>query len=245
MNQPKRNSIKNILQYAKTIYNNNSLKTGDSCPSDAKLLDYVYKDDVADDDSLTETVYKYITDHLQHCERCSVEQLKMDIERIKQELMLNTAFDSLPLEGSEQTEIQPLSKIKSYLNEKIPSLKAKLTKFGTEFITQLITPSFATATDVHIINNHIEYHDNYGTIEINCMQDDFADITLSWNIATLPPKSELWAQFVSPDNTKNILGEVVLGEDYYGELILTKDNLGFDPSTVLWALYILVRFPEE
>ena len=126
MNQPKKNSIKNILQYAKTIYNNNSLKTGDSCPSDAKLLDYVYKDDVADDDSLTETEYKYITDHLQHCERCSVEQLKMDIERIKQELMLNTAFDSLPLEGAEQAETQPLSEIKSSLNEKIPCIKGEI-----------------------------------------------------------------------------------------------------------------------
>ena len=159
--------------------------------------------------------------------------------------MLNTAFDSLPLEGAEQAETKPLSEIKSSLNEKISALKAKLTKFGTEFITQLITPSFATATDVHIINRHIEYHDNYGTIEINCTRDDFAGITLSWNVATLPPKSELWAQFVSPDNTKNILGEVLLGEDYFGELIFTKDDLGFDPSSVLWALYIIVRYPEE
>ena len=102
MTQPRKINLKGMLKYAKTTYNNHTQKAGDNCPPSDKLLDYVYRDDVADDDGLTEEERGYISNHLKHCERCSVEQLKMDVERIKHELMLNIAFDSLLSEGAEQ-----------------------------------------------------------------------------------------------------------------------------------------------
>jgi len=75
----------NIIKDAKKNYN--KLISGNACPSDEKLLDYV-------EDCLSEDERGKIDEHIQKCERCHVEALKMEADFTEWEYILNKNPDA-------------------------------------------------------------------------------------------------------------------------------------------------------
>jgi len=68
--------------------NYNTLKAGMNCPSDGDLFDY------AREDILLEDQKKAIYEHIQKCERCHVEILKMEADRTEWEYMIDNNPDA-------------------------------------------------------------------------------------------------------------------------------------------------------
>lgn len=113
------------------------------------------------------------------------------------------------------------------------------------WISPLWEPQWAgvpvTAGDVPEQQHDFSMRD--GNIDISCSWrgaygDTPAYIEISWT-ADIMTECELWLRFVNP-LTRDVLSEVLLGEEPEGGKIITGDILGFDPSKERWATSLMM-----
>ncbi len=86
-----------------------------------------------------------------------------------------------------------------------------------------------------------------GDIRLSChweapYKNDPAHIRLEWK-ADIGSTGELRVRFMNPE-TSAILSEFRLGTDLSGEEFFTAGQLGFDPSSVKWAVSLMILEPE-
>lgn len=226
-----------ILQDAKDIWN--TAKAGPLCPLDEVLFDYVYGD-------LTGKEYETVSDHIRNCERCHIEVLKMEADMTEWECSFNKNPDAV-LADILGKSVPAQLKLKKEI-EDIPII-SKIKDSLISWLSPLWEPQWAgqtvTASDIPEQKNSFITED--GEIRISCQwQDKYknepAYICLSWE-ADIPPDKELWTRFVNPE-TRQILYEVCLGKILAGEEIFTSRELGFEPSTVRWAISVILSDAE-
>ena len=84
-----------------------------------------------------------------------------------------------------------------------------------------------------------------GNIEVTCSwkpespEGASAYLDIAWHADTVLD-GEFWCRFVEP-GTDTVLAEISLGAYREGGKYVTRDVLGFDPSTEPWAISILLK----
>ncbi len=221
-----------ILEEAKKNYN--TLKAATDCPPDEELLDYVCED------ILTEDEKRAIYEHIQECERCHLEVLKMEADRAEWEYMVNKTPDAALTKALGTSGLKKTLNFKKRMIKEIQGLKA--------WISSLWEPQWAgvpaNAAEIPEQTHSLTVDD--GEIKISCywkpkFRNDPAYIHLSWSARITKPV-RLWARFVNPESNE-IRSEICLGTRLEGEESFTSDRLGFDPSNEKWAISII--FQEE
>lgn len=87
-----------------------------------------------------------------------------------------------------------------------------------------------------------------GEVAIRCswkpaLREMPAYLDFSWRCDTVS-SGEIWCQFIQPE-THDVLAEISLGAHQAGGKYLTAETLGFDPSTQVWAIIIVVKEPVQ
>ncbi len=116
----------------------------------------------------------------------------------------------------------------------------------TQWISPIWQPLWAgqavTADDIP--KQEYTFQSEHGKIVMTCEWKPAyaatpAFLKVSWE-ASLESRSRLVARFIDPES-QAIRSEICLGTSLCGEETLTKDDLGFDPSSDPWAISLILR----
>ena len=116
----------------------------------------------------------------------------------------------------------------------------------TQWISPIWQPLWAgqavTADDIP--KQDYTFLSDYGKIAISCEWNAASATTpaflkINWE-ASLESQSRLVARFINPES-QEIRADICLGTSLSGEETLTADELGFDPSSVPWAISLILR----
>jgi hypothetical protein len=235
----------NIFEIIKNCYytfedargNYDTLTQGKDCPSDEMLLDYA--EGVLEEDK--KEIKEIIDKHIQNCERCHMEILKMEADFTEWEYSLNKNPDAFLSKSLGTSGAKKILNFKKRMIKTIKGLRV--------WISSLWFPQWAgvPATASEIPEQRHSFKIDEGEINLFCywkpnFGNDPAYIHLSWN-AKITISARLWVRFVNSE-TQEVFSEICLGTQLQGEDNFTSDRLGFDPSNEKWAVSIIFEETE-
>ena len=221
MNYPAKLNFDDLLKKAKKVYH--TPQTGQDCPSAEILIDYVHR-------QLSEEISASVTEHLKQCQACRVKILKMDIERIEWDYMLEQGLQAVLEDMGWDSESTP----------KLPDLREGIAQYFWEIeeTGQILTGKTPAITKEKTFDTEI------GRITITCAWGDAVDgepafLWLSWE-TELTEERDFLIQLINPDTQGirfTISPEIIKHES---QRTFKQDELGFDPVREKWAIAISI-----
>ena len=215
------------------------------CPEDDQLIMFISEE-------LSETEAVAIKKHLMVCDKCAHEVAVL-LPIVQAPVRHDSSF-MLPesIRDEMEKEFDGISKKHQSFSEKITAAADKIAEGiqkGKQRFTDILQRSPfwepllvgqpVTASDV--TRQKHRFFIESGQVTLHCFwksedKTEPAFLFLSWK-ANLSIDCKLWARFENSD-THDILSEICLGDSMVGEDYFTVDDLGFDPSTIRWAVAI-------